>query len=223
MSNHNPKTGADQGGVESRERIKRAAIKLFARRGYHATGMRKLAAEAEVNVAMINYFFGSKKGLLKELLDDFFGPILAMGQEVANATGPLEERLRRLIRSAATYYAANSEMLIVFLTMAPHDDPTVIQFKAAWAKQMYGLLNANLAQPAQKVTGRRFPLEVVGPGLVSLMASHFLLRPVVQEVGKVQFGEDFYQVYPDIIADLFLNGLNGLCDLKKLDGATTND
>lgn len=219
MNKHNPKTGADQGGVESRERIKRAAIKLFAKRGYHATGMRKLAAEAEVNVAMINYFFGSKKGLLKELLDDFFGPILAMGRELASANEPIEDRLRRFIKAAVAYYQTNSEMLIVFLTMAPHDDPTVIQFKAAWAKQMYGLLNAHLAQPVQEVTGRRFPLEVVGPGLVSLMASHFLLRPVVQEVGKVQFGDDFYQAYPDIIADLFLNGLNGLCDLNKLDGA----
>ena len=51
-----------------KERIFRSAVYLFARHGFAGTGLRELAARAEVNLAMINYFYGSQKGLLKEIL-----------------------------------------------------------------------------------------------------------------------------------------------------------
>ncbi len=40
--------------AEPKQRIMDAAIKLFARNGYGSTGMRELAKEADVNLAMIN-------------------------------------------------------------------------------------------------------------------------------------------------------------------------
>jgi len=40
--------------------------------------MRQLASEANVNLAMINYCFGSKKQLLREILDLFFSRYLAI-------------------------------------------------------------------------------------------------------------------------------------------------
>lgn len=57
---------------ESRERIIRTAVVLFARRGYASIGLRELAEKAEVNLAMINYSFGGKKKRLMIIpeLDD---------------------------------------------------------------------------------------------------------------------------------------------------------
>lgn len=45
-----------------------AAEKLFTTQGFDSTSVRDIATEANVNVAMINYYFGSKDGLL----DSFF-------------------------------------------------------------------------------------------------------------------------------------------------------
>ena len=56
----------------SKERILVSAVKMFARKGYASTGMRELAEDAGVNLAMINYFFGTKKELLKVILETFF-------------------------------------------------------------------------------------------------------------------------------------------------------
>jgi len=47
----------------SKERILATAVKIFARKGYASTGMRELADGADVNLAMINYFFGTKSSL----------------------------------------------------------------------------------------------------------------------------------------------------------------
>lgn len=58
-------------GPETREAILSAAIELFARRGYHATSMRALAAAADVQPAAIYHWYASKESILVELQDDF--------------------------------------------------------------------------------------------------------------------------------------------------------
>ena len=52
----------------TRERILKAAQSLFADRGYKDTSVRAIAAKAQVHQAAINYHFGSKDGLYREVL-----------------------------------------------------------------------------------------------------------------------------------------------------------
>jgi AcrR family transcriptional regulator len=49
---------------ETKERILDAAEKLFAREGFHCTSLRAITREARVNLAAVNYHFGSKDALL---------------------------------------------------------------------------------------------------------------------------------------------------------------
>ncbi len=53
---------------EKREHIMEVAEKLFAENGYDATSTRKIATEANVNSAMIAYYFGSKEELYKSII-----------------------------------------------------------------------------------------------------------------------------------------------------------
>lgn len=48
--------------------ILQIAEKLFAENGYDGTSVRQIAREADINVAMISYYFGSKEKLLSALL-----------------------------------------------------------------------------------------------------------------------------------------------------------
>ena len=52
----------------TRERIVKAAERLFAERGYEATSIRAIVAKARVNQAAINYHFAGKDGLYREVL-----------------------------------------------------------------------------------------------------------------------------------------------------------
>lgn len=49
---------------DKQEHIIDIAEKLFARNGYNGTSVRDIAKEADVNIAMISYYFGSKEKLL---------------------------------------------------------------------------------------------------------------------------------------------------------------
>ncbi|MGH2645707.1 MAG: TetR/AcrR family transcriptional regulator, partial [Chitinophagaceae bacterium] len=53
---------------EKQVQILNVAEDLFAGRGFEGTSVRDIAQKAEVNVAMISYYFGSKEKLLQDLI-----------------------------------------------------------------------------------------------------------------------------------------------------------
>ena len=54
---------------ETRERILDVAERLFADSGFASTSLRDITAEAGVNLAAVNYHFGSKEALLGAILE----------------------------------------------------------------------------------------------------------------------------------------------------------
>lgn len=58
---------AEVRNVDTRERILDVAERLFMVHGYEGTSMRQITGEAEVNLAAVNYHFGSKESLMREV------------------------------------------------------------------------------------------------------------------------------------------------------------
>ncbi len=54
---------------DKREHIMEVAVELFATNGFEGTSIRQLAKKANVNIAMINYYFGSKEKLFETILE----------------------------------------------------------------------------------------------------------------------------------------------------------
>jgi len=167
---------------ESRKRIVEAALKLFSRKGFCATGLRELSAEAGVNLAMVSYFFGSKKGLLKELLDRFFSGYLEIARETLSGKDPVEVRLRRFIDTTLAFFQSNRSALLLALAEIPHDDPDIIEHKTRWARQMIVEIDRHLCRPISRRHGRSIPPHVLAPLLTSTLASRFLFAPVLEQV-----------------------------------------
>ena len=60
---------------DTKLRILDAAERLFARNGFHRTSIKRLASEAKVNQAAINYHFGSKMTLIEKVVERRWRPI----------------------------------------------------------------------------------------------------------------------------------------------------
>ena len=58
---------AEVRNIDTRERILDAAERLFMAHGYEGTSMRQITGEAAVNLAAVNYHFGSKESLMQEV------------------------------------------------------------------------------------------------------------------------------------------------------------
>lgn len=57
---------------EPKVRILLAARKLFAERGFDATSVRQICDLADVNVALVSYYFGGKEKMFEALFEHFF-------------------------------------------------------------------------------------------------------------------------------------------------------
>lgn len=55
--------------TDKREQLLNAAEELFAEKGFDGTSVRDIAQKADVNLAMISYYFGSKEKLLQVLIE----------------------------------------------------------------------------------------------------------------------------------------------------------
>ena len=87
-------TAPARGREVTRERILTSAKELFTNEGFGSVSSRMIASHAGVNVALINRYFGSKAGLLTEILreDGIFPKLIT--------DGPFEELPRRLAEQA---------------------------------------------------------------------------------------------------------------------------
>lgn len=61
--------------VETPERIVEAAFRLFAQGGFEGVSLREITAEADANIAAVNYHFGSKEGLIATVIERQARPV----------------------------------------------------------------------------------------------------------------------------------------------------
>ena len=84
---------------ETRERVLKAAKRLFSERGFKRVTVREICKAARANVASVNYHFGDKLGLYREVIQSATD-VMRVTTEAAQAAGrgqPPEEQLRRFI------------------------------------------------------------------------------------------------------------------------------
>lgn len=118
----------------TKQRILDAAEHLFAREGYHATSLRCITHEAKVNLAAVNYHFGSKEALLEAVIVRRLTPLneLRLGQ--------LEALMQRSEQSKQT--PSCREVLRTFV------EPTLRQRqKDSETRDFIALIGRTLAEP----------------------------------------------------------------------------
>ena len=84
--------------MDKKTHIIETAIELFAEKGFEGTSIRDLATKADVNVAMINYYFGSKEKLFECMVKQKAAYTKDMLEEIAKDTTLTEiEKFDRII------------------------------------------------------------------------------------------------------------------------------
>ena len=87
----------DPRAVEKRERILRAAVKVFARKGFYASRVSEIAKAAGVADGTIYLYFKSKDELLTSLFEDRITRLLSLLKREVEGLPPGPERVRRVV------------------------------------------------------------------------------------------------------------------------------
>jgi len=168
----------------TKERILAAAEQLFAQRGFDGASLRRLTTAAGVNLAAVNYHFGSKDKLVEEVfrrrLDALNERRMAALSRIAGKPGTtLHDVLEAFIRPALELSHDNKGALfmrVLARAFAEHDDGlrkflsenyghVMRQFTAEFARLLPDLDKSELTWRIDLVTGA-LTLAMSGFGMI---------------------------------------------------------
>src|SRR3954453_5984552 len=101
--------------VDKRRQILDAAIRVFARQGFHSTRVSDIADEAGVAYGLVYHYFSSKDEVLNELFVERWSLLLAAIEEADRAGGTHRERLPQVAGFIVASYRHDPELMKVII------------------------------------------------------------------------------------------------------------
>lgn len=107
-----------------REKIIEAALTILDKEGLEKVTSRNIAARAGVNLAAINYYFGSKNKVLNAVADHLLAEARASYKHLENETIPAEQRLRNFILTYGASVMKHNDSIKFFLYQTMQQNET---------------------------------------------------------------------------------------------------
>jgi TetR/AcrR family transcriptional regulator, fatty acid metabolism regulator protein len=101
--------------ADKRRQILDAAIRVFARQGFHATRVSDIADEAGVAYGLVYHYFRSKEEVLNELFVERWSLLLAAIEETDRAGGSPREKLAAVATFIVDSYRHDPELMKVII------------------------------------------------------------------------------------------------------------
>jgi len=171
--------------ITTEDKIIRAADKLFTQKGYAATRTRDIAEEAGTNLALLNYYFGSKENLFKKVVQEKLKMLLgAIGPVLSNEHISLEDKIRTITENYTNLLLEHEELPIFIL-----NELTV-------NKVLFAEITQNTRQNAQPVLENQLKergVEMSATDLIintlSMIIFPFVAKPLITSSGLVKEDE----------------------------------
>jgi AcrR family transcriptional regulator len=174
---------------DKRGDLLKAARELFLKNAYNNISIRKIAERANVNSALIAYYFGSKSGLFREMVRSYIVDILGRLQD--NLTVPSESSLENLFLNL--YRNIPSEFVqLIFRTMVLERGEMREWLLHNFVQQALDTVDQYFDQMID-VSDRDERTDVVRTIFQSMLVGPKLLLPTLQEIGAVTLDDNFYK------------------------------
>ncbi len=186
MTRNNTNTDIDN---TTEEKIKKAARAVFTGKGYAAAKVRDIAAEANINVALVNYYFRSKEKLFEIIMDETIKIHVEKIQNVINdESSTLTTKVEAIVEHYTGMLIANPELPYFFVNeiiSGSNKLPKMISENKLF-KNSYFLKQLQALQKEGKMPFH--PVNIL-VNLLGLIVFPFLARPILVKSGTLQAEE----------------------------------
>jgi AcrR family transcriptional regulator len=93
--------------------VREAAVRLFAARGFHGTGIRDLAIAAGLSSASLYHYMGTKEDLLVDIMVESLERLLGAGRQLVDDSASPSEALARLVQLHVVTHALLPDQTMV--------------------------------------------------------------------------------------------------------------
>ena len=121
---------------EKRRQILDAAVRVFARTGYHDSRVGDIAKDAGVAYGLVYHYFDSKDAVLEAVFREAWGRLLAAISEVERSPQPAPEQLRLVTKIVLRTWRDDPDLvrlLVREITRSPHLQREIDEIAEAFA------------------------------------------------------------------------------------------
>ncbi len=185
--------------TDKREAILRAAIKVFARKGYFNSKVADIAGEACIADGTVYLYFKSKDEILHSIFERAMGEFIDEGKRELAAIDSPVERIRRIARLHLERLGSDRDLAIVFQVELRGSTKFMREFSAAGFGQYLDIIRKTIEDGQRNGTFRTDIKSVVCAkilyGALDEMVTNWILSkkpyplaPMANEVLKIFFG-----------------------------------
>ncbi|MBE0648392.1 MAG: TetR/AcrR family transcriptional regulator [Bacteroidales bacterium] len=177
-----------QQGTE--EKILEAAKKVFHRKGYEGARMQEIADEAEINKALLHYYFRSKENLFEAVFKDAFFKLMGRAKTVFLSDKPLKEKIQEFLSHYLDVLSENS-YIPWFILNGMYERPDVLKVIFEKAEINPLQLMERLRNQIQDEYGSEVNPFHIWLNVLSLSIFPVVAKPLIREL--FQITEEGYQ------------------------------
>ncbi|MPY82153.1 MAG: TetR family transcriptional regulator [Actinophytocola sp.] len=149
-------------------RVRKAAIRLFAKKGFHGVGIRELAQAAKVSPASLYHYIGSKEELLADIMWESLERLLSAAMLATTDVTDPQEKLGRLVTLHVIAHAVQAKETAVvdneLRALAPKLRRRVIDkrdtYEQLWAETIEQGVREGVFRPDGDGLARKAVLEM---------------------------------------------------------------
>ena len=169
------------GSANTPDVILDAAERLFARQGFAATTIKQIGKEADVNPALLYYYYDSKETLYRAMLQRILGQLLARGSDAIERATSHADRIRAFVRAQARLLAEHPHFPQLFVRemvdhQASHAEEAITSTAAGAFKRLCDVI---VAGQQDGVFHRSLDPRFAAISIIAQVAYFVIARPAV--------------------------------------------
>ena len=125
---------------DKRQRILQAAVKVFARKGYHGARVSEIARRADVADGTIYLYFQNKEDILVSLFDEIMSEHLQDKRHQLEGLADAPSRLLAIAETHLRLLGGNRDLAMVFQVELRQSIQFLERFTASWLHDYFALL-----------------------------------------------------------------------------------
>lgn len=175
------------------EKILKAATAIFISKGFEGCTTREIAKQSGINIALINYYFCSKKELFKQVFKSVMKEFSASMTEVFRMELSLESKFRLFIEKEYEFLTAHPDIPRFVISELARD----AKFDVDPSKVMKSIEETGLFRELREAQEAGFIRKMSFANLMILIISNcqypFIGKPMMMHLNQMQ-EEDFKEV-----------------------------
>ncbi|MCE5286103.1 MAG: TetR family transcriptional regulator [Pelosinus sp.] len=191
---------------DSRAKLLAAATLLFAEKGLVGVSIRELAEAANVNSALISYYFGGKEGLYIGVLEELFSPAAKFLDAFAELTLTPPERIQYYAKAVVSVHKKSPYLMKFVHNELANPTLAFAVIVEKYIVRLYTFVRQAFADgAAEGYFNADLDPSYAAISLAGIMNFYFLIRPITDHILAADAQHD--EKYVRQAVNIYLNGV----------------